>query len=73
MNTTQTAADDQTVEYSPISYEVFIEPNPDSWRGGYQWSVNNGDEELECGLAPSRRLAMSTAKKLIADLIKSPL
>lgn len=73
MNTTQTVADDETKKDVRPSYEVFIEPNPDTWRGGFQWSVSTGDEELECGLELSRRLAMSTAKKFIAELTKSPL
>lgn len=31
-------------------YEISIEPNADSWRGGFAWSVSLGDQELGCGL-----------------------
>lgn len=47
------------------SYEITIDPNPDTWRGGFIWSVSLRDEELECGLEYSRRLAESAANRYV--------
>lgn len=34
-----------------LNYETYIEPNPDTYAGGFRWSVCLDGEELDCGLA----------------------
>lgn len=52
--------------------EIHIEANPDTWRGGYVWSVCLGDVELDSGLEFSFCLAQSSAEKCISGL-QSPI
>lgn len=40
-------------------HEIFIEPNPDQYRGGFAWSVSKGECELDCGLAPTLESAIA--------------
>ncbi|WP_212676574.1 hypothetical protein [Undibacterium fentianense] len=54
------------------SYEITIDPNPDTWRGGFIWSVSLRDEELDCGLEYSRRLAERVANKYVNALVARP-
>lgn len=54
-------------EENLCGFDIFVEPNPDSWRGGFQWSVSIDNEELECGLEFSRSLALDTAKRFIRE------
>jgi hypothetical protein len=54
------------------AYEISIEPNADSWRGGFAWSVSLGDQELECGLEVSRRFAERAANKYVKSLAVRP-
>lgn len=55
----------QTIEM--VEYEIHIEANPDTWRGGYVWSVCLKDVELDSGLEFSLRLAeLAAAKCLLA-------
>lgn len=42
-------------------YELTVEPNADSYRGGFTWSVCLKDQELGYGLEPSFRLAEKAA------------
>jgi hypothetical protein len=39
------------IEETINGFEVYIEPNPDQYRGGYLWSVSKNNEELDTGLA----------------------
>ncbi|MBC3873101.1 hypothetical protein [Undibacterium flavidum] len=50
------------------NYEINIEKNPDRWRGGFVWSVSLGDDEVECGLEFSRRLAEQSANYCVSNL-----
>jgi len=54
-------------EENLCGFDIFIEPNPDIWRGGFQWSVSIGNEELECGLEFSGSLALEAAKRFILE------
>lgn len=49
-------------------YEIYVEPNPDHYSGGYVWSVCKDDDELECGLAFTKVDALAEAKKTIEAL-----
>jgi hypothetical protein len=53
-------------------YEISIEPNADTWRGGFAWTVSLGDQELECGLEASRRFADRAANKYVKSLAVRP-
>lgn len=50
-------------------YEITIEANPDRWRGGYVWSVSFDNEELESGLASSKKFARLEAQSFIINLL----
>ncbi len=55
----------QTYEEQYQGYDVVIEANPDSYRGGFSWSISHEDAVLESGLAFSLAGAMDEAKKYI--------
>ena len=55
-------------EENLCGFDIFVEPNPDNWRGGFQWSVSQGNEELECGLEFSGSLALETARNFIEKM-----
>lgn len=66
---------DQNSETSPESYEevfceheIYIEPNPDHYRGGFAWSVCKDDCEIDCGLANSMDEALADAHLLIKKI-----
>lgn len=44
---------DITVPYEEEvnGFTIYLEDNPDRWRGGYSWSVCKGGVELDSGLA----------------------
>lgn len=44
---------DITVPYEEEinGFTIYIEDNPDRWRGGYSWSVCKDEVELDSGLA----------------------
>jgi hypothetical protein len=71
MKTNHAARGVSVAEEKFNSYEITIEPSPDTWRGGFMWSVSLGSEELDCGLEYSRRLAESTANKYVSALVAS--
>jgi hypothetical protein len=52
--------------------EIVVEPNADTYRGGFAWSVSLGDQELECGLEVSRRFAERAANKYAKSLAVRP-
>lgn len=54
-------------EENLCGFDIFVEPNSDNWRGGFQWSVSIDNEELECGLEFSRSLALYAAKRFILE------
>lgn len=56
----------QTIEMA--EYEIHIEANPDTWLGGYVWSVCLKDVELDSGLEFSLRLAELAAAKFLLAL-----
>lgn len=47
------ADDDITVPYEEEikGFTIYIEDNPDRWRGGYSWSVCKDRVEFDSGLA----------------------
>lgn len=71
MKTNHTASGHITDEDKSDIYEITIDPNPDTWRGGFIWSVSLRDEELDCGLEYSTRLAESAANKYVSALVAS--
>ena len=48
---------------------IWIEPDPDHYRGGYVWSVSRDQTELDCGLSYSPESARSDAKKVVSALL----
>lgn len=68
MDASQAVLENELYEKSLCGFDVFVEPNPDSWRGGFQWSVSQGHEELECGLEFSSSLALEAARNFIEKM-----
>jgi len=48
--------------------KIYIENNPDHYRGGYEWSVSKDNEMLDSGLAFSTESAITEAKDSILAL-----
>jgi hypothetical protein len=48
---------------------IWIEPDPDHFRGGYVWSVSLNQTELDCGLSYSPESARSDAEKVVFALL----
>jgi hypothetical protein len=51
-----------------LDHEIYIEPNRDPYRGGYEWSVCKGGVELDAGLQFAVDDALSRAKEVVATL-----
>ncbi|WP_233267282.1 hypothetical protein [Paraglaciecola sp. L3A3] len=55
-----------TYEEEFMGFEIFVEPNPDKWQGGYIWTVCKDEEEiysdLEFEFDDAINSARSTAK-----------
>lgn len=60
-----------SIEEKFESYEIYIENNPDHYRGGYEWSVCKDDEMLDSDLAFSIESAITEAKDSILALDKN--
>ena len=52
-------------------YTIFIEVNPDHWRGGFVWSVCKDGVELESGLAFDVTDAICVANNAIDAIVSS--
>lgn len=50
-------------------YIVYIDENPDAYRGGFVFCVSDGTEILDEGLAADLELARSTAKRRIDEIL----
>jgi len=61
----------ETYEEIFHDYEIYIEPNPDNYRGGCSWSISRGDLELDCGLARDKKEALSDAHKAVAKVLST--
>jgi hypothetical protein len=68
MNSENTENRDESYEEIFHEHEIYIEPNPDHYRGGFAWSVCKDECELECGLATTKDDALAEAHKAIEDL-----
>ncbi|WP_240220705.1 hypothetical protein [Rheinheimera hassiensis] len=44
-------------------FTIYIEDNPDRWRGGYSWSVCKDEVEFDSGLAFDVADALEQAKR----------
>ncbi len=65
----------ESIEEGKLSYEeifrgveIYIEANPDLYRGGFAWSVCRDENELDCGLASTEDEAMAEAQRAIEEL-----
>lgn len=56
----------QVLEEAIDGFDVYIEPNPDQYRGGYIWSVSKEDAELDSGLVFSINEVLNEVLKCIA-------
>lgn len=45
--------DDLPLPYHEIfqTFEIYIDHNPDRWRGGYVWVVSKNNQEISSGLS----------------------
>lgn len=68
MNSENTENRNENYEEIFHNHEIYIEPNPDHYRGGFAWSVCKDEFELECGLAITVDEALVEAHKAIEDL-----
>lgn len=59
-------------EESYVGYLIFIEPNHDRYRGGFEWSVCKGDVEFQTGLEFSVDEALNAARHSV-DVMGSKL
>ena len=55
-------------EESLKGYEIFIEENPDRYRGGFTWSISKDDNEIDCGTSFELENAISEAHARINAL-----
>ena len=69
MKTNQMVRRRNATEEKLSGFEITIEPNPDTWRGGFIWSVSLGNQELDCGIERSRRIAENAANAFINETI----
>ena len=65
----------ESIEEDKLSYEeifrgveIYIEANPDRYRGGFTWSVCRDENELDTGLAFTKNDALAEARKAIEEL-----
>ena len=68
MDALQADLENELYENNLCGFDVFVDLNPDNWRGGFQWSVSQGNKELECGLEFSRSMAFGAARKFIEKI-----
>lgn len=63
-------SDDLSVPYEEEinGFTIYIEDNPDRWRGGYSWSVCKGGVVWDEGLTFTIADAMQSANSAIAVL-----
>ena len=59
-----------SIEEEFEGYEIYIENNPDDYRGGYEWSVCKDDEMLVSDLAFSIESGITGPKDFILALKK---
>lgn len=52
-------------------YEIFVEENPDRYRGGYTWSISKEDNEIEVGVSFDFNSAISEAHARIKTLVST--
>ncbi|MDD8060344.1 hypothetical protein [Shewanella metallivivens] len=51
----------QVIEETINGFDIYIEPNPDQYRGGFVWSVSKEGAELDSGVV----FSINDAKKLV--------
>ena len=56
----------QVIEDTINGFDIYIEPNPDQYRGGFVWSVSKNNEEIDCGLV----FSINDAKKFVNSYLK---
>jgi hypothetical protein len=66
----------ENIEEDNLSYEeifcgveIYIEPNPDRYRGGFMWFVCRDENELDTDLAFTKNDALAEARKAIKCLV----
>ena len=68
MNRENTETHNESYEEIFLNHEIYIEPNPDHYRGGFAWSVCKNEYELNCGLSITRDEALKEARSSIEKL-----
>jgi hypothetical protein len=68
MNIENIEEDKQSYDNIYRGVEIYIEANPDHYRGGFAWSVCRDESELDCGLALTDDAAMAEAQRAIEEL-----
>jgi hypothetical protein len=68
MHDKNTKTSTESYEEVFCDHEIYIEPNPDHYRGGFAWSVCKDECELDCGLANTVDEALAEAQSFIKKL-----
>ena len=53
-----------------LDHEIYIQPNSDPYRGGFEWSICRNGVELDVGLDFSINDALKQAKGVITALVQ---
>ncbi|OEE59969.1 hypothetical protein A1OK_12845 [Enterovibrio norvegicus FF-454] len=53
-------------------FTIYIDENPDAYRGGFEFCISNGTTILEQGLTADLESAFSTAQKWVDDYLIIP-
>jgi hypothetical protein len=61
-----------TTEYQAVylDHEIFIEPNRDQYRGGFEWSVCRDGIELNVGLDFTFEVALQQARIFVDSIVQ---
>ena len=60
-----------TYEEAYLDHEIYIEPNRDPYREGFEWSVCKDDVEIDAGLAFTIADSLEAARKVVDGVAKS--
>lgn len=51
------------------TFEIYIDHNPDCWRGGYVWVVSNNNQEISSGLSFSTAASVEEAREAVLLMV----
>ncbi|MFZ6749595.1 hypothetical protein [Undibacterium sp. Ren11W] len=69
MSSEKTETCDESYEEIFHDHEIYIELNPDHYRGGFAWSVCKDECEIDCGLATTLGEAIAESHMAIEKIM----